>query len=233
MIRFLWFVILNFISIALAAQGFEVLVSHESVKVFKGESLKTPVRFKNTSDKTMSLVVKRAHALHTNSRSLFCLDNNCLDAKADEFIVKVESGQTSATVLIVLESGLPSGESQIKYMVYNKASPTDAVEFDLNIIVEEKPERHCIYTSKYIKLYDVYPNPVSEYAFVDYKILSNKTKARIVIHNVLGNTHGEYALPVSESKIKIHTEAFNAGIYFYTLYVDNEGILTRKLIVKN
>jgi hypothetical protein len=82
-------------------------------------------------------------------------------------------------------------------------------------------------------LHDVYPNPVSDYAYVDYKILSDRTKARIVIHNILGNSVGEYDLPLAESRIKIRTEELNAGIYFYTLYIDNEGVMTRKLVVKN
>jgi hypothetical protein len=43
---------------------------------------------------------------------------------------------------------------------------------------------------------------------------------------------GEYELPSFESQAKILTGNLNAGIYFYTLYIDGEAVMTRKLIVK-
>jgi hypothetical protein len=42
----------------------------------------------------------------------------------------------------------------------------------------------------------------------------------------------EFELPTAETHVKIQTEEFTSGIYFYTLYLDNNGILTRKLIIR-
>jgi hypothetical protein len=81
-------------------------------------------------------------------------------------------------------------------------------------------------------LHDVYPNPVVDHAVVDYRILNDQVKAKIVIHNLLGNVVGEYALPSMENYVRFRTEGLSAGIYFYTLYIDNEGVMTRKLIVR-
>jgi hypothetical protein len=39
-------------------------------------------------------------------------------------------------------------------------------------------------------------------------------------------------MPYNERSIKILADNLSAGIYFYTLYIDNEGVMTRKLIVK-
>ena len=50
--------------------------------------------------------------------------------------------------------------------------------------------------------------------------------------HVDGNIVGEYDLNPSETLLRIKTEDLNAGIYFYTLYLDNESVMTRKLIVK-
>jgi hypothetical protein len=57
-------------------------------------------------------------------------------------------------------------------------------------------------------------------------------KAKIVVHSVLGNSMGEYELSIFEKQAKILTGDLNAGIYFYTLYIDGEAVMTRKLIVK-
>jgi hypothetical protein len=67
---------------------------------------------------------------------------------------------------------------------------------------------------------------------VDYNIINDDIEAKIIIHNILGNAIEEYDLPAAENKVKIRAESMNAGIYFYTLYLDNEGVVTRKLIVK-
>ena len=81
-------------------------------------------------------------------------------------------------------------------------------------------------------LKDVYPNPVVDHALVDYKILNDQIEAKIIIHNILGNNQGEYDLSSSENLLRIPAEGLSPGIYFYTLYINNEGVLTRKLIVK-
>jgi hypothetical protein len=106
------------------------------------------------------------------------------------------------------------------------------MEFTVNFTVTEKPEKQSLYSSRFINLHDVYPNPVTDYAFVEYKILNEQVKAKIIMHNLLGNSVGDYPLPSSESRVRIRVEDLNAGIYFYTLYLDNEGVMTRKLIVK-
>ena len=98
--------------------------------------------------------------------------------------------------------------------------------------MEEKLGKANIYTSRHITVYDVYPNPAVDHANVAYKLNNDAVQSKILVHNILGNIIGEYALSSMETQIRINTEDLNAGIYFYTLYVENEGVMTRKLIVK-
>ena len=216
------------------AQGFEVSGLQENYRGFIGETIKAPVRIKNTTDRPLNLVLRKSNALiGSTQKSYFCMDGNCFEQRADDLTIRLEPGQSVNALQIVLEAGLVSGESSIRYIVFNKANAAESIEFDTNFIVEEKPEKQSIYNSKYITLHDVYPNPVVDYAFVDYKIQNDRVKARIVIHNILGNIVGEYNLPLLENKVKMRTEELSSGVYFYTLYIDNEGVLTRKLVVKN
>jgi len=232
--KYLWLATFILITTTLYGQGFEMSGLQEIYHGNVGDIIKAPLKFKNTTDKPITLVIRKVNAqIGATQKNYYCLDNNCLDQKNDDILLKVEPGQTLSSLQITLEGGLAASESVIKYIVYNKQSPNDFTEFDINFSVEEKVVKQSIYTSRHITLHDVYPNPVSDYAYVDYKILSDRTKARIVIHNILGNSVGEYDLPLAESRIKIRTEELNAGIYFYTLYIDNEGVMTRKLVVKN
>ncbi|MFN7603180.1 MAG: T9SS type A sorting domain-containing protein, partial [Bacteroidota bacterium] len=78
----------------------------------------------------------------------------------------------------------------------------------------------------------VYPNPVQDQAFIDYKLHTETVKAKIVVHNVLGKAMGDYELAFDDTRVKIQADDLVPGIYFYTVYLNNNGILTRKLIVR-
>jgi hypothetical protein len=221
------------ISFGAYAQSFEVSGLQESYKGYIGEAIRAPLRFKNTSDKAITLIIRNVDAqIGSSQKNYFCLDNNCLDNKVEDFIVKIEAGQILNTFQVVLEAGLVSGESSLHYVAFNKFNPSHSMEFDLNFIVEEKPEKQNLYHSRFITLHDVYPNPVVDQAVVDYKVNNDQVKAKIVVHNILGNVVGEYSLPHMENFVRVRTDDLSAGIYFYTLYVENEGVITRKLIVR-
>ncbi len=111
---------------------------------------------------------------------------------------------------------LVPGVSSVKYMVFNKLNPGATVEFDINFMVDEKPERQNIYSSRDITIKDVYPNPIVENAYIDYKLLSDNVKAKVIVHDILGNIVGEYPLVSAETLIRIKTEGLTSGIYFYT-----------------
>lgn len=216
------------------SQGFELTSLMDSYKGLIGETIKAPLRLKNTSEKPITLIIRKVNGqIGSTQKNYFCLDNNCLDQKiVDDYVLKIEPGQVLNNFQVVLEAGLVSGESSIKYLVYNKSNPGQSIEFELNFNVEEKPEKENIYSSRFITLHDVYPNPVVDQAVVDYKVMNDQIKAKIVVHNILGNIVGEYLLPSLENFVRVKTDELSAGIYFYTLYIDNEGVMTRKLIVR-
>ncbi|MBY0435256.1 MAG: T9SS type A sorting domain-containing protein, partial [Cyclobacteriaceae bacterium] len=106
------------------------------------------------------------------------------------------------------------------------------IEHSFSLSVDEKPGKSLVFQSKDITIHDVYPNPVVDQAFIDYKVHTESMKAKVVVHNILGSPVGNYELPSFENKIKIPVDDFASGVYFYTVYLDNVGVLTRKLIVR-
>jgi hypothetical protein len=215
------------------AQSFEVSGIQDNYKAFIGETIKAPVRIRNTTDKPIFLTVKKISAqIGGTQRNYYCLDNNCLDQRTEEYTLRLEPDQVVNSLHIAVEAGLAQGHGSIRYHVTNKANSAEVVEFEMNFQIEERAEKEHIYSSRHMTLYDLYPNPVSVDAFVDYKMYDDQIKAKIVIHNILGNPIDEYLLPFVEEQVKIRAETLSAGIYFYTLYIDGEGVITRKLIVK-
>jgi len=230
----LLFALILFLAVATYGQGFEIVTPQESYhKGQIGETIKAPIRFKNTSDKPIVLIIRKLDAqIGTSQRNFFCLDNNCLDQKIEDYMLKIEPGQTLSSFQIALESGLSAGESSIRYVVFNKAIPGQSLEFGVNFTVDERLEK-SIYSSRNIIIHDVFPNPVTGNTFtLQYKILDDRMNARLILHNLLGNIVGEFKLETGESLMRIRTDDLSAGIYFYTLYLDNESVMTRKLLIR-
>ncbi len=170
----------------------------------------------------------------TSQTNFFCWDGECYDANIDELPLSkyISPGETSDKFESILETGLVSGISSVKYLIYNRDNPTDAIEYKMNYTVEERTQSNILFNSPELIINEVYPNPVKEYAIIDYNVYDQELKAKIVLHNVLGSVVGGYDLPYLKTKLKINTEDFNPGVYFYTLYIDNDAAFTRKLIIR-
>jgi hypothetical protein len=225
-------VLMIFMSFWATAQSFEVFGLQESYKGAIGDVIKAPLGLKNTTDKSITLVVRKiSEQIGRTQKNFFCIGANCLDQKVEDFVIRIEPGQVFEGFQIGLEGGLVPGVSSVKYVAFNKSTPGHSLEFEINFSVEEKLKEN-IYQSKHIQLHDVYPNPAIDHAFVNYKVLDDRIIAKIRVHNLLGNVVGEYDLGHAENFVRIRTEDLTSGIYFYTLYVDNESVMTRKLIVR-
>src|SRR5689334_22237823 len=106
-----------FLSLTLAAQSFEVTGIQESYKGLIGENIKAPILFRNTSDKTVTLIIRKVSSeIGSTQKNYFCIDANCIDQKVDDYIVKIEPGQTLTNFNVTLEAGLVSTLSSVKYI---------------------------------------------------------------------------------------------------------------------
>ncbi len=217
----------------LFAQSFELIDRQENFQTSISETLQIPIKIKNNSDKAQFYIIRKTQSdLGGTQKGYFCLDKNCLEPGIEEFSKRLEPGETIEKLNYTLETGLVTGQNSIRFEVFAKGNPGNSIDHAVNIFVEEKRSKSLVFVSKDITIHDVYPNPVSDLAYVDYKLHNESVKAKIVINNILGRSMSESELPYFETRAKIQTTELAAGIYFYTLYLDNDGVLTRKLIVR-
>ncbi|MBX2915944.1 MAG: T9SS type A sorting domain-containing protein [Cyclobacteriaceae bacterium] len=220
-------------SLLAGAQQFELPDIQENYQALVGETLRIPIKIKNHSDKATFYIIRKAQSdLGQSQKGYFCLDKNCLEASFSEFSKRVEAGETIQQLAFVLESGLVASQHSIRFQVYPKGNPTEMREFTVFVNVMDRVEKPVLFQSKEITIQDVYPNPVQDHAYIEYRIHQENTKAKLSIHNILGKPMDNIELPAHETRVKLSTEEYTAGIYFYTLYLDNNGVLTRKLIVR-
>lgn len=220
-------------SLVAKAQQFDLSDIQENYQAVVGESLRIPIKITNQSDKPIFYIIRIAQAdLGESQKGYFCLDKNCAETGISEFSKRVEPGETLQQLAFVLETGLITSQQAIKFQVFPKGNSTEMKEFQVNIQVQERSEKPVLFHSKDITIQDVYPNPVQDYAFIEYRLHNENAKAKLTIHNILGKPMDEFELPSSETRVKLQTEEYTSGIYFYTLYLDNNGVLTRKLIIR-
>ncbi|MBX2897122.1 MAG: T9SS type A sorting domain-containing protein [Cyclobacteriaceae bacterium] len=220
-------------SLVAKAQQFDLPDIQENYQTMIGETLRIPIKITNHSDKPVFYIIRKAQTdLGESQKGYFCLDKNCLETTFTEFSKRVEPGETLQKLAFVLETGLIAGQHTLKFQVYPKGNNAEMKEYQVNIQVQERIEKPVLFHSKDITIQDVYPNPVQDYAFIEYRLHNENAKAKLIIHNILGKPMDEFELPTSETRVKLQTEEYTAGIYFYTLYLDGNGIITRKLIIR-
>lgn len=83
-----------------------------------------------------------------------------------------------------------------------------------------------------IEISNAYPNPASEFVAFNYKLAPEVSSADVTVYNLLGSVIGKYDLDSFEQTLRIDVSNLQAGIYFYTVTVDNQNIKTKKFLVK-
>jgi hypothetical protein len=231
--RFLLILLFCAAGVVAFSQSVEWMDRQESIQAGVGQNVRIPIKIRNTTEKTQFYVIKKAQAdLGSNQKGYFCLGDDCLDAGIDQFTKKLEPGEVLSNLYFQVETGILTTVNSLRFEVFPRGNPQIGVEHAVSLSIDEKPAKSIVFQSKELTIHDVYPNPVTDQAFIDYRIHGEMIKAKVVIHNILGSSVGQYELPVFESKIKIQAEDLTPGVYFYTVYLDNVGVLTRKLVVR-
>ncbi len=215
------------------AQTFELLDRQDTYQTGVSQTLRIPLRIRNNTDKAQFYIFRKVQDdLNSTQKGYFCLDKNCLEADTEEFSKKIEPGETLQNLYFTLETGLLIGQHNIKFEIFPQGILHQTIEHPVAITIDDRSAKALVFHSKDITIHDVYPNPVTDQASIDYSLHNELLKAKVVIHNILGKSMGDYELPYAENKVKIQAEDLPAGVYFYTVYLNNEGVFTRKLIVR-
>jgi hypothetical protein len=81
------------------------------------------------------------------------------------------------------------------------------------------------------KLQQNRPNPFSNETIISYEIDGNFQKAQIVIMDFNGNEIKNYPIKDSRNEFRFNGDFLSPGIYFYSLFADNNLLDVRKMII--
>ncbi len=82
-------------------------------------------------------------------------------------------------------------------------------------------------------LSEAYPNPANSETKFDYKLPKDTKEVKIIIRSLLGFIMSEHLIEGKTGTITIQTNDLTGGLYFYSLMIDGEINITRKLIIKH
>ncbi|GMQ26167.1 hypothetical protein Aoki45_28490 [Algoriphagus sp. oki45] len=228
-----------FLSIFLAmpvvslAQDVQVLSEGLDFRGAIGSSQRKTILLQNTSNQSKTYILKSLRGSVGSSQKVrVCIGEQCFDPKRDlaKINIKLQPGEILTDLYLEFESGIVETRGSFDLLFVNVENLRD------NFIVEAKYQVEAELVNDFfhkdIQISEIYPNPSNRVAQLDYEILNPKSKAKISINSFIGNPIAEYELDPTRNSLVINVAEFQPGVYFYTLFVDNKNVVTKKLQVK-
>lgn len=189
----------------------------------------------NESDQAKEYILKFLRGNIASSQNVkICLGNTCYDPKKDLAKVKIKlaPGEIYTDLYLEFDLGITEAKGTFDLHFANTENLRDVFIIESIYHVENTLNDNSTVDHKDITMGSIYPNPSSRFAQLDYQIKNPSAQARIVINSFIGNPMVDLRLDPSQNSIGINVSDLNPGIYFYTLIVDNQNIVTKKLVVK-
>lgn len=198
-----------------------------------GSSQRKTVILQNESSQAKTYVLKNVRGSVGSSQKVkICLNDQCFDSKKDltKISLKLEPGEIFTDLYLEFQMGIAETRGSFDLFFVNVGNIRE------NFVVEARYEvasgSVADFTHKDIKLSEIYPNPSNRIAQLDYELVNPKAKAKITINSFIGNPIAEFELDPERNSLVINVTDYQPGVYFYTLFVDNKNVVTKKLQVK-
>jgi hypothetical protein len=235
--RFLIFFTCLWLSIPILGIGQQIRVLSEDLS-FSGDlgtTQRKTVILQNDSDQSKTFFLKNLRGNIGSSQNIkVCIGDQCFDPKRELAKIKLtlKSGEILTDVYLDFQMGIAETRGSFDLFFVNEANIREVFVVEAVYRVSNAENRVDEFDYKDVVLSDVYPNPSNRIAQLDYEYKNPKVKAKIAINSFIGNPVAEYELDPSRKSLVINVSDFNPGVYFYTLFLDNKNIVTKKLVVK-
>ncbi|WP_243739707.1 T9SS type A sorting domain-containing protein [Algoriphagus boseongensis] len=215
------------------AQEVEVLSGPVDFGGEIGSMQRKTILLQNGSLQTKTYFLKSLRGgIGSSQKVRICIGDQCFDPKRDlaKINLKLAPGEIFTDLYLEFEMGITETRGSFDLLFVNVENLRDS--FVVEAKYEVKADGKENFTHKDIKISEIYPNPSNRVAQLDYELVNPKAKAKITINSFIGNPIAEYELDPTRSSLVINVTDFQPGVYFYTLFVDNKNVVTKKLQVK-
>ena len=206
-------------------------VTNTTVQVYADTSYSYTGNFniQNTTATALTVKARKEEIVMTaGAQSSICYAGACYSSAV--YSTPCKSHPASGIDVLTADYTYPKtyGSSTIRYTVTNCANVADSATFV--IVYNASPAGITNYERSY-SISEPFPNPASSILNFNYK-LGNNAKAHIVIHNLLGSLVKTVEISEAAGTLKLDIGDLDAGMYFYTLEVNNKAVAAKKFIVR-
>jgi hypothetical protein len=198
-----------------------------------GSSQRKSLIIQNESNQVKEYSLKHLRGNIGSSQNMrICIGDKCYDPKRDLSKIKIslKPGEIFTDLYLEFELGITETKGNFDLHFFNSTNVRDV--FTIESIYEVFNPSADGTNHKDISIGSVYPNPTSRQAQIDYVVKNPNAVVKISINSFIGNPVAQYQLDPLQKNLVINVSDFNPGVYFYTLFVDNKNIVTKKLVVK-
>ncbi|WP_130277392.1 T9SS type A sorting domain-containing protein [Cecembia calidifontis] len=198
-----------------------------------GSSQRKSLIIQNESSQTKEYSLKFLRGNIGSSQNVkICIGEKCYDPKKElgKLKITLKPNEIFTDLYLEFEMGISEVKGSFDLQFANIANVRDVFQIEAVYEVYNPIEDET--NHKDISLGSVYPNPSHRIAQIDYEFKNPNAKAKIAINSFIGNPIAEYELDPHQKTLVINVADLNPGVYFYTLFVDNKNIVTKKLVVK-
>lgn len=224
-----------FLPIIAEAQQIRVLSEDLQFSGDLGSSQRKSIILQNESNQSKTYLLKNLRGNVGSSQKVkICIGEQCFDPKRDLAKIKISlrPGEIMTDLYLEFEMGIVETMGSFDLFFVNAENIRETFMVEARYSVSNPDTKIDEFDYKDIKLSDVYPNPSSRIAQLDYQLKNPRVKAKITINSFIGNPIAEYELDPERSTLSINVSEFKEGIYFYTLFLGNKNIVTKKLQIK-
>jgi hypothetical protein len=229
----LTFILMLLFPIFAGAQQVHVLSEAVEFSGKIGSSQRKTVLLQNESAQSKTYLLRNIKgSIGSSQKMRICLGEQCFDPKKDlaKVMLKLAPGEIYTDLYLEFELGIAETLGSFDLVFVNSEALRDFFVVEAKYSVSSDPKAD--FSHRDIKLGDIYPNPSNRVAQLDYTLVNPKSKAKITVTSFIGNPIAEYELDPTRNSLIIHVADFQPGVYFYTLFVDNKNVVTKKLQVK-
>ena len=172
----------------------------------------------------------------------FCTGTLCYSPQTAATWYPTGGGQTIGAYAV-----LPSGAGTYGIAAHYDACPTICNEFFVKYVLYStsgSPDT-AVVTLNYVCTLGVneneqevnataFPNPVSNSVLsINYSVKEPYNNGKILVYNMLGKEVKTIEISEKQGLAKINVADLNAGIYFYSIVLDNKTMTTKKVIISS
>lgn len=189
----------------------------------------------NNTDNIVNIKVLRTNIeVVEGSVNSFCWASQCYPPFLDESgeYQPILPGESTGTDNFYAEfmANETFGTSIVKYKFFDK----DNSDVFSEVVVKywSSPEAIGEEIANKISFTNAYPNPAINKFNIDYNFDTNINNASLKIVNLLGSVVKEVEIDQNSNKLSMDISNLDAGVYFYSIVVNNEVFQTKKLVIR-